>query len=260
GKGGTGSDPFTPIDDALERHFLRHARELKVDLTRRRLEEALALARAGVIAAVEALEARGTEEDLATALERATIELAKFSEALHEGLLGLDDLLVREVLALGLVEAGEGVRRKLDEQDGEYLEATLEDAAMGVLQDRLAGLTAEHEVLAGLLVERLVPWARGYLAGTAARGLARELVGAHGRAASRGEQALRDSFRGGLRPLADDWRVATRELFRELERALARARQLSTSAPRAEALRLRTSVLVALDGLAQAEGRHNRHS
>jgi hypothetical protein len=65
----------------------------------------------------------------------------------------------------------------------------------------------------------------------------------------RGEQAFRDALRAGLRPLADDWRVATRELFRELERALARARQRSTSAPRAEALRLRTSVLVSIDGL-----------
>ncbi|NVB38420.1 dynamin family protein [Pseudenhygromyxa sp. WMMC2535] len=245
----TRGDLFAPVDDALERHFLAHARELKVDLTRRRLGEALTLARAGVLAAVASLEGRGADEDLATALERAGLQLARFSEELHEGLLSLDDLLVREALAIGLVEVGQGSRRKLDAQDGEYLEATLEDAAMRALQDRLADLTAEHEVLAGLLVERLVPWARGYLAGLASRGFARELLQTHARAASRGEQALRDSLRGGLRPLADDWRVATRELLRELERALARARQQSTSAPRAEALRLRTSVLVGIDAL-----------
>ena len=63
-----------------------------------------------------------------------------------------------------------------------------------------------------------------------------------------------DALRAGLRPLADDWRVATRELFRELERALARARQRSSSAPRAEALRLRTSALVGIDALLDLDG------
>jgi hypothetical protein len=78
------------------------------------------------------------------------------------------------------------------------------------------------------------------------------LVSTHGRSAARGEQALRDSLRAAVRPLADDWRLATRELFRELERALARARQRSTSAPRAEALRLRTSTLAGIEGLLAA--------
>lgn len=244
-----GPDPFAPIDDALERHFLQHARELKLDLTRRRLREALELARAGVLATIEQLEARADGEDLSLALARSTTALGKFSEDLHGSLLGLDDVLAREALTLGLVEAGEGPRRKVDEQDGEYLEATLEDAAMRTLEDQLADLTHEHEELASLIVERLVPWARGYLAGLAARSFARELISTHARAASRGEQALRDALRAGLRPLADDWRVATRELFRELERALARARQRSSSAPRAEALRLRTSALVGIDAL-----------
>ncbi|PRQ05948.1 dynamin family protein [Enhygromyxa salina] len=244
-----GDDPFAIIDDALERWFLQHARELKQDLTRRRLREALELAQASVQATVEALEARAAGEELAVALARATAALGKFSEDLHEGLLGLDDLLTREALTIGIVEAGEGMRRKSDEQDGEYLEATLEDAAMRLLQDELGRLTSEHEVLANLLVERLVPWARGYLAGLAARGFARELISTHGRAAKRGEKPLRDALRSGLRPLADDWRVATREQFRELERALARARQRSITAPRAEALRMRTSVLVGFEGL-----------
>jgi hypothetical protein len=253
-EGVSGPDLFAPIDDALERHFLQHARELKADLTRRRLREALELARAGVLATVEQLEARADGEDLSLVLARSTTALGKFSEDLHAGLLALDDVLAREALAIGLVEAGEGPRRKTDEQDGEYLEATLEDAAMRTLEDQLGGLTHEHEVLAGLIVERLVPWARGYLAGLAARSFARELVSAHARAAGRGEQALRDALRAGLRPLADDWRVATRELFRELERALARARQRSSSAPRAEALRLRTSALVGIDGLISIAG------
>ncbi|PRQ03546.1 Isoniazid-induced protein IniC [Enhygromyxa salina] len=245
-------DPFAVVDDALERWFLRRARELKADLTRRRLREALDQAKASVEATAAALEARAGREALSVALARATAALGKFSEDLHEGLLDLDELLAREALAIGIVEAGEGTRRKVDEQDGEYLDATLEDAAMRLLQDQLGRLTGEHEVLANLLVERLVPWARGYLAGLAARGFARELIATHGRAANRGERALRDALRGGLRPLADDWRVATREQFRELERALARARQRSTSAPRAEALRLRTSVLVGLEGLLDA--------
>jgi GTPase SAR1 family protein len=252
--GAEGQDPFAPVDDALERWFLRHARELKADLTRRRLREALGQAKQNLEGVVDALEARAAGEPLSTALARATAMLGKLSEDLHASLLGLDELLAREALAIGLVEPGEGIRRKLDEQDGDYLDATLEDAAMRLLQDELGRLTAEHEVLANLLVERLVPWARGYLAGMANRGFARELVHARGRAAMRGEQAFRDALRAGLRPLADDWRVATRELFRELERALARARQRSTSAPRAEALRLRTSVLVGIDGLLEVIG------
>lgn len=248
------ADPFAPVDDALERWFLQHARELKADLTRRRLREALGQAKHNLEGIVDALEARAAGEPLATALAHATAMLGKLSEDLHAALLGLDELLAREALAIGLVEAGEGIRRKLDEQDGDYLDATLEDAAMRLLQDELGRLTAEHEVLANLLVERLVPWARGYLAGMANRGFARQLVNAQGRAATRGEQAFKDALRAGLRPLADDWRVATRELFRELERALARARQRSTSAPRAEALRLRTSVLVGIDGLLEMIG------
>jgi GTPase SAR1 family protein len=246
------ADPFGIIDDALERHFLAHARELKAELTRRRLSEALLLAKTTLDGAVIELESRGSGEPLADALARATSALGKFSEDLHEGLLGLDDVLTREALAIGLVEAGEGVRRKVDRQDTEYLEATLEDVALRVLQERLAALTGEHEVLAGLLVERMVPWARGYLAGLGARGFASEWVQTHGRAAVRGEQALRDSLRGAVRPLADDWRTAARELFRELERALARARQRSTSAPKAEALRLRTSALTGIEGLLAA--------
>jgi GTPase SAR1 family protein len=253
-KGGEGADPFAPVDDALERWFLRHARELKADLTRRQLRGALTQAKQNLEGIVDALEARAAGEPLSDALARATSMLGKLSEDLHAALLGLDELLVREALAIGLVESGEGIRRKLDEQDGDYLDATLEDAAMRLLQDELGRLTTEHEVLANLLVEKLVPWARGYLAGMAARGFARELVNNQGRAAARGEQALRDALRSGLRPLADDWRVATRELFRELERALARARQRSTSAPRAEALRLRTSVLVGIDGLLEILG------
>jgi GTPase SAR1 family protein len=249
----SGSDPFTPIDDALERHFLQHARELKADLTRRHLREALELARAGVLATIEQLEARAEGEDLSLALARSTTALGTFSEDLHAGLLALDDVLAREALAIGLLEIGQGPRRKPDDQDGEYLESTLEDAALRTLEDQLGLLTHEHEVLAGLIVERLVPWARGYLAGLAARSFARELVAAQARAAARGEQPLRDALRAGLRPLADDWRVATRELFRELERALARARQRSSSAPRAEALRLRTSALVNIDALLGAD-------
>lgn len=252
--GSEGLDPFAPVDDALERWFLQHARELKADLTRRRLREALGQAKLNLEGIVDALEARAAGEPLATALARATAMLGKLSEDLHASLLGLDELLAREALAIGLVEPGEGARRKFDEQDGDYLDATLEDAAMRLLQDELGRLTTEHEVLGNLLVERLVPWARGYLAGMANRGFARQLVNSQGRAAIRGEQAFKDALRGGLRPLADDWRVATRELFRELERALARARQRSTSAPRAEALRLRTSVIVGIDGLLEVIG------
>ena len=172
----SGNDPFRSIDDALERHFLAHARELKAELTRRRLSEALLLAKITLDSAVLELESRGAGEPLADALARATAALGKFSEDLHEGLLGLDDMLTREALAIGLVEAGEGVRRKLDRQDAEYLEATLEDVALRVLQERLAGLSGDHEVLANLLVERLVPWARGYMAGLSARGFASSLV------------------------------------------------------------------------------------
>lgn len=253
-------DPFAPVDDALERWFLTQARELKTDLTRRRLREALLEAQAAIEATLAKLEARADNESLSVVLARATTALGQFSEDLHAGLLGLDDLLAREALALGLVEIGEGARRKVDEQDGDYLEATLEDAALRMLEDELGRLFGDQEVLAGLLIERLVPWARGYLAGLAARDYARAVIATHGRTAKRGEAALRDALRSELRTLADDWRLATRELFRELERSLAQARQRSTSAPRAEALRLRTSVLVTLEGLLVATGTPDEQS
>src|SRR5262249_1031273 len=61
-KGGSGQDPFAPVDDALERWFLRHARELKVDLTRRQLRGALEQAKQNLEGIVDALEARAAGE------------------------------------------------------------------------------------------------------------------------------------------------------------------------------------------------------
>jgi hypothetical protein len=49
--------------------------------------------------------------------------------------------------------------------------------------------------------------------------------------------------------MADDWRRELRGLHRELDWAIFFARQKARSTPRAEALRLRASVLAGIDAL-----------
>jgi hypothetical protein len=60
---------------------------------------------------------------------------------------------------------------------------------------------------------------------------------------------MRAGLREALQPIARAWAARARQLAREVERARARDDREATSAPRAEALRLRASVVTAIDAL-----------
>jgi GTPase SAR1 family protein len=264
----TGDDPFQAVDAALEQQFLRRARELKRDLTTRRFNEALSSAHEDVSAAVSELERRANVPDARHDPARASAALERVAQSIHESLLELDDLLVRECLALGVVSVDDGLRGELDVQDVAYLDAALEEATLRQLNRALAELPVDAgPTLPRLVSERFVPWARGYLSartnsqldfdverssGAVGPSLMADLLDRHGRRIQDGEAALREGFRAGLRRIADDWRRQLRALHRELQWATFLARRRSSSEPRAEALRLRSSVLAGLEALGPA--------
>jgi hypothetical protein len=250
-----GDDPFSAVEEALERHFLQHARELKRSLTARRLAEALAAARGAVVAAITELEQRADATLQGMQGERLAAHplLMRFGEALEEQLLGVDDLLTREALSLGVLVAGKGrAKGPLDPQDAEYLAASFREGTMTALRRALAPLGREDPAAAQVLDEQLVPWAQGHVEGLIHAGLLTAILQEHGSKIADGEAAMRTGFRESLRPVARAWAVRARQLAREVERARASLDREASSAPRAEALRLRSAVLTALDALAEA--------
>ncbi len=246
-----GPDPFTDVEAALERRFLTQARDLKRGLVARRLDEALLAAGDEVRHVAERLEARAERVDDGQAEARSLGALQRFAAELETSLLALDDFLTRESLGLGVVEIGRGVR-PLDALDLEYLEAQFEEAALARAQTTLRELAVgveDRTVLGALLTERFVPWARGYLAGARGQGFVAGLVRQSGKAAARGESALREAFRADLMGLVEDWTRELLALRRPLELAMYRDRRRRSSEPRAQALRLRASILASIEGL-----------
>jgi GTP-binding protein EngB required for normal cell division len=250
-----GEDPFAEVEAALERHFLQRARELKRSLTARRLAEALQAARQAVAAAVTALEQRADATLQGMQGERTAAHplLLRFGDALEEQLLGVDDLLTREGLSLGVLVAGKGrAKGPLDPQDAEYLAASLREGTMTALRRALAPLAHEDPAAAQVLDDQLVPWAQGYVEGVIHAGLLAAILQEHGDKIADGEAAMRSGLREALRPVARAWAARAGQLARAVERARARLDREASSAPRAEALRLRSAVLTAIDALAQA--------
>lgn len=250
-----GDDPFAAVEGALERHFLQHARELKRSLTARRLGEALAAARQAVLEAVTSLEhdADATLRGMQGERVGAHALLSRFGTALEEQLLGTDDLLTRECLSLGVLVAGKGrAKGPLDPQDAEYLAAAFREGSMIALRRALAPLGHEDPAAAQVLDEQLVPWAQGHVEGLVHAGLLAAILQEHGAKIAEGEAAMRAGLREALRPVARAWAARARQLAREVERARARLDREASSAPRAEALRLRSAVLTAIDALGEA--------
>jgi GTP-binding protein EngB required for normal cell division len=250
-----GEDPFAAVEAALERHFLQRARELKRSLTARRLGEALQTARQAVAEAVTALELRADATLQGMQGERVPAHplLLRFGDALEEQLLGVDDLLTREGLSLGVLLAGKGrAKGPLDPQDAEYIAAAFREGTMIALRRALAPLGREDPAAAQVLDEQLVPWAQGHVEGLVHAGLLAAILQEHGDKIADSEAAVRSGFREGLRPVAKAWAARARQLARAVERARARLDREASSAPRAEALRLRSAVLTAIDALAQA--------
>ncbi len=247
-------DPFTAVEDALERHFFKHARELKRSLTARRLTDAMTHAREVVIATAAALDAKADAAAVGDASDPGQLEfrLVSFADTVYGQILGLDDVLTRECLALGILRAGAAPARAfIAPQDATYLSAVLRDSILRALQNTLAELTQTPgtEALGDVLAARLIPWAQGFLDSLDSSGFVANLVQEHGPHVAKGEAALRERYRVALQPVAASWRKFIRGLFRHIRQAHRQARHTAASAPRAEALRLRTTTVASLDAV-----------
>jgi len=250
-------DPFASVESALEEHFLGRARDLKRRLTARRLTEGLRLALGaldtGILALQEQAQAARRLADKRRADPHAI--LLRFADRVRNDLENLDDPLVREAMALGVLRSGKGLtQRTIDPQDATYLERFVRDAAFAVLQRALANVVREPE--AGLVLEALdahfLPWAQGYLDGELDAGFVVRALLERGGAASGGEAAVRVQLRAALTPMANTWHAYAVGLEKVVEREHARRQAFAESAPRAEAIRLRTAVRPALAALLSA--------
>jgi len=248
------ADPFIAVEHALERHFFERARELKRALTARRLADAMAKARVAVLTTATALDAKADTAAIGDASDPAQLEfrLVNFADAIYGQILGLDDVLTRECLSLGILRPGAAPARAfLAPQDATYLSAVLRDSMLRALQTALTDLTQTPgaEALGDVLTGRLVPWAQGFLDSLDSSGFVASLVQEHGPAVAKGEGALRERYRVALQPVAASWRKFVRGLFRHIREAHRQARHTAASAPRAEALRLRTTTVASLDAV-----------
>ncbi len=247
-----GEDPFSAVERALEEHFLLKARELKRSLTARRLDEALGIARDAATTAVAELE---TQADDATERARqdrpsAPILLQEFCDALEPRLLDADDVLTREALALGILETKKGkAKGDLDPLDAQYLAGCVRDAILAGLQRTLADIAKRDPAASEVLDKIFVPWARGHLDGLFAGRFIDESIEAHGPKIAEGEGPATAGFRAALGPIARTWSSHIKGLVPQVQRARHRADRDASSAPRAEALRLRAAVITTIDGL-----------
>lgn len=253
-EGGGGKDPFSAVETALDTHFLRKARELKRSLTARRLLEALEAAKKATLIAIEALEKGADEAAEAADADRPTAAslLMSFGDTVIPAFLGADDVLVREGLGLGLLQTKKGLAKgPIDPLDAEYLGTCVRDAVLGSLQKALMEVAAIDPAASQVLDQQFLPWARGHLDGLMSAGYITDLLAERGKSIADGESAARKAFREALVPLAEGWAAHARTLVQEVERARQRFDRSAASRPRAEALRLRTSLVTTLDGLGE---------
>ncbi|MEZ4448572.1 MAG: dynamin family protein [Nannocystaceae bacterium] len=252
---GAEHDPFSAVEEALENHFLRRARELKRTLTARRLADALTMTRHAIESAATTLEAAadGAASHDSQGLARDTQRLVDFGARVHGAVLELDDLLVRECLALGIFRSGAGMTREtLGAQDSWYLTTVVRDSMLKALQAALGDLSREDdaEIVYDVLTNHLIPWACGYLDALGGSGTLVRLIVEHGPAIAKGgEAAVRERLRTALLPMAAAWQKFVVSLDRPLRQAQAQAHRRAATRPRAEALRLRTIVISGLDAL-----------
>lgn len=243
-----GEDPFAAVEQALDQHFLKRARELKRALTTRRLIEALDGARQTIDTVASTLEARATAVHEREA-DRSVVEALKtFATATRTVVLELDDVLTREGLSLGLLHTGRGLAKgPLDPLDTEYLEGCVRDRLMDGLKRALTELRRDDALAAAVVEQNFIPWARGYIQSMVSYQQIAQLFEGHGPRIRKGEQAAREAFRTGLEPMANAWAEGVLQVTRDLDQARARTRREGASKPQAEALRLRTAVLVSIE-------------
>jgi GTPase SAR1 family protein len=245
-------DPFRAVEEALERHFLAHARELKRSLAARRLGDALASTAAALRQAIAGLEDKASTSGPVIA-DPAHLEarLVALGDKVYGQLLALDDLLTRECLALGVLRAGAGGKIVVTDQDVTYLTAVLRDSILQALQTDLGELSQEpdSDAFSDILAARLVPWAQGYLDSLESSGFIAALIHEHGHGAAKGEAALRERYRSALAPVAASWRKFIRGQVRAIRQSIAQTLHRTASAPSAEALRLRATTLAGVEAL-----------
>jgi len=246
---GLGDDPFLGVELALDRNFLQKARELKRSLTARRLAEALEIAKAAVRSAAAELDLRADASAHTTGPDFLST-LREFADRVQEGVVAVADPLTREGLGLGLLRTGRGLAEgPIDPLDAEYLEARFRDVAMMAVYRALSEVGRRDPAVGEVLDRHFVPWTRGHLEGLVEAGFVPRLYSAHGARVAQGEAAVEGAFRDALLPMATSWASAARGLARIVEHAHARRQRDATSAPRAQAFRLRSAIETSLDAL-----------
>jgi GTPase SAR1 family protein len=244
-KAGPGSDAgLKGVLDSLERAFLSRARELKAEITRRRLGDALDLALDGLGRAAASL-----EDDGAARPGDTTAAVASLGDRLHQHVLERADVVSRELLAIGVVEVGKGSAGTTSVLDHEYVATTMTDALLDALRESLAATASEGAPeLASALDPLLRPWCAGYIAAWSHEG-PDALLGRAAERAKQGESALRVSIEAELRTIADDWRRFAWGLRASAAQGLMRSARRRSARTRATALSLRHAILPSLEAL-----------
>ncbi len=239
-----GANPMEPVEAALERHFLAKARSLKDAVVRRRVDASLAAALEGVEAAAQVLEGRAQRgREASPSLRSLRVALQSFGDALAERFGQLDGLLMREILAMGIAEVGEGrVEGRPHAGDLDYLARRL-DRELAACVHELANQRGgpEDARLFELAADHARPWLQGHLRALASGEEFGRWINESAAAAKQGEAALRSKLRARLVAMGHSLTVGLRELDRKAAAAYAAAARRAGGRPRAEALRLRVN-------------------
>lgn len=162
----------------------------------------------------------------------------------------MDDPLTREGLGLGLLVPGKGLRKGvLDPQDRQYLETCVRDLLLEALRRCLRETSLVDPSAAEVLDASFAPWVQGNIEGLLRAGFVDSVLSEHGKKIAEGEAAMRAGFREALGPTANSWATHAKLLGRDVAKARARLQRAASSAPQAEALRLRSTVVTAVDAL-----------
>ncbi len=245
------TDPFAPVEAALDTHFLIHARALKRRLTARTLLRALEAVRDSLHQVIAQLEQEKYGGEADPGKRDVTAALERFAERLKAALLAQDESLTLEWLASGFLERSRGSAPLLD-VDASFASDHLEQVLNETIRDTLVVFSREGELeltLSEHLGARFLPWAAGHMAALRdAQAHARTLAEAQRRAPD-GEGAIRSSIRDNLEPIAARWRDQLLRMRSEIEESAAEQERRQLATGRALATRLRTAHLAEIEAL-----------
>ncbi|MGB1698494.1 MAG: dynamin family protein [Nannocystaceae bacterium] len=245
------ADPFAPVEDALDAHFLVHARALKRRLTSRTLLAALEQARDSLHEVIEQLERQDHEGAAGSREHNIGAALERFAQRLHDALIAQDEPLTLEWLASGFLERHRGGTSLLD-VDASFAADHVEQLFNETIRDTLVMFSREGEVeltLSEHLGARFLPWAAGHMAALRDAGAHAQMLAAAQRRASEGEGAIRSSVRASLEPVAARWSEQLRRMRPELEELTAEHTRRERATGHALATRLRAAHLAEIEAL-----------